>query len=425
MVSANPRDIGNIYRPRTQEFTGGYNPREVLDLQINPNEDDDGLSHNSRNTTEDSESRDQRDPKKRREKALRELAPALQHISIKPQEMDDAVLRSPRFEEETKLLESRLGVDLGARGLSLAAGANRGPARSDTPYVTYGRDNSLGAFGKSDIEKAKRKYRGRKYSEDEESEEEEKRSKRSNKRKKKRSGMKGRTKAGGKLKGSASRDPKRTSRTRAAAVRHAIDRDSKNQQFGRALSRRFGLGSSTELPLRLRDPVAYARKLANEKLRRQTGALPRQFTQHRSAGAGVSEAQTRGVYIGGTKGGAGRAAQIAGRNPTSMRSGAAMDRLLAGAIGDPLGTADPLVAKMKPGSLSRTEIIALKKKIEALLRKLNKLAKATPEHEENAKRGATASENVASAPQGGTKRLDPWMFEDTSINTVVGVVGKR
>ena len=108
-----------------------------------------------------------------------------------------------------------------------------------------------------------------------------------------------------------------------------------------------------------------------------------------------------------------------------MRSGATMDRLLAGAIGDPLGTADPLVAKMKPGSLSRTEIIALKKKIEALLRKLNKLAKATPEHEENAKRGATASENVASAPQGGTKRLDPWMFEDTSVNTVIGVVGKK
>ena len=485
MVSANPRDIGNIYRPRTQEFTGGYNPREVLDLQINPNDDDDGLSHNSRNTTEDSESRDQRDPKKRREKALRELAPALQHISIKPQEMDDAVLRSPRFEEENKLLESRLGVDLGARGLSLAAGANRGPARSDTPYVTYGRDNSLGAFGKSvnpflmdeesvpdqceirispycteavdfyvddiqrgayicgecaeyygglgdlhylpnkDIEKAKRKYRGRKYSEDEESDEEEKKSKRSNKRKKKRSGRKGKKKAGGKLRFSQSRDVRRITPTRGAAVRHLVDRDSKNQKFGRALSRRFGLGSSTELPLRLRDPIAYARKLANEKVRRQTGALPRQFTAHRSASAGVSEGATRGGLIGGTKGGAGRAARMAAGNPTSMRSGATMDRLLAGAIGDPLGTADPLVAKMKPGSLSRTEIIALKKKIEALLRKLNKLAKATPEHEENAKRGATASENVASAPQGGTKRLDPWMFEDTSINTVVGVVGKK
>ena len=162
MVSANPRDIGNLYRPRTQEFTGGHNPREVLDLQINPNEDDDGLSHNSRNTTEDKESREQRDPKKRRDKALRELAPALQHISIKPETMDDVVTRSPRFDEENKLLESGLGVDLGARGLSLAVGANRGPARSDTPYVTYGRDNSLGAFGKEDLQKAKRKYRGRK-----------------------------------------------------------------------------------------------------------------------------------------------------------------------------------------------------------------------------------------------------------------------
>ena len=423
MVSANPRDIGNIYRPRTQEFTGGHNPREVLDLQINPNEDDDGLSHNSRNTTEDSESRDQRDPKKRREKALRELAPALQHISIKPEAMDDVVMRSPRFEEENKLLETGLGVDLGARGLSLAAGANRGPARSDTPYVTYGRDNSLGAFGKSDISKAKRKYKGRKYSEDEESDEAEKKSKRSNKRKKLRRGKKGRKKVGGKLKGSASRTPSRTSRTRAAAVRQLVDRDTKNQKFGRVLSRRFGLGSDTELPLRLRDPVAYARKLANEKLRRETGALPQQFTAHRSASAGVSEGATRGGYIGGSKG-AGGAARIARLNPTSMRSGASMDRLLAGATGDPLGTKDPLLAK-KAGSLSRTEIIALKKKIEALMRKLEKLTKATPELEENAKRGATASEDVASAPQGGTERLDPWMFEDTSVNTVIGVVGKK
>ena len=424
MVSANPRDIGNLYRPRTQEFTGGTNPREVLDLQINPNEDDDGLSHNSRNTTEDSESRDQRDPKKRRERALRELAPALQHISIKPEAMDDVVMRSPRFEEENKLLESGLGVDLGARGLSLAVGANRGPARSDTPYVTYGRDNSLGAFGKSSIEKAKRKYRGRKYSEDEESDDEEKKSKRSNKRKKKRSGKKGKKKAGGKLKGSASRSPGRTTKTRAASVRHTIDRDTKNQKFGHSLSRRFGLGSSNELPLRLRDPIAYARKLANEKLRRQTGALPQQFTAHRSASAGVSEGATRGGYIGGTKGGGGRAAQMAGMNPTSMRSGATIDRLLAGAAGDPLGTSDPLLAK-KAGSLSRTEIIALKKKIEALMRKLEKLTKATPELEENAKRGATATEEVASAPQGGTERLDPWMFEDTSVNTVIGVVGKK
>lgn len=425
MVSANPRDIGNLYRPRTQEFTGGFNPREVLDLQINPNEDDDGLSHNSRNTTEDSESRDQRNPDKRRERALRELAPALQHISVKPEAMDDMIERSPRFEEENKLLESGLGVDLGARGLSLAAGANRGPARSDTPYVTYGRDNSLGAFGKEDIEKARRKYKGRKYSEDEESDEEEKKSKRSNKRKKKRSGKKGKKKAGGKLKGSASRDPKRTTATVDAAKRRQVDRDTKNQKFGHALSRKFGLGTHTELPLRLRDPIAYARKLANEKQRRMTGALPRQFTQHRSSEAGVSEGQTRGSLIGGTKTGS-SGTRLAGppQMGTSMRNAASVDRLARDAIGDPLGTADPLMEKSL--DLSRTEIIALKKKIEALLRKLNKLSKA-PEHEENAKRGGQASEDVASAPQGGTttENKPQWMFEDTSINTVIGLVGKR
>ncbi len=427
MVSANPRDIGNLYRPRTQEFTGGHNPRQVLDLQINPNEDDDGLAHNSRNTTEDSESRDQRNPEKRRERALRELVPALQHISVRPSEMDEMIERSPRFEEENKLLETGLGADIGARGLSIAAGANRGPVRSDTPYVNYGR-GTTNAFGKSEIEKAKRKYKGRKYSEDEEDEEEEKKSKKKNKREKKRRGEKGKKKAGGKLRRSASRDPKRTSRTRAAGVAHAVDRDHKNQKFGHQLSRRFGLGSSTELPLRLRDPIAYARKLANEKNRRLTGALPSAMTHHRSSGAGVSETQTRGGTIGGTKGGTGTKLATPPQLGTSMRNGATIDRITEQGLGDPLGVSDPLYAKMllqkAKGNLTRTEIIALKKKIESMLRRLEKVTKA-PELEENAKRGAQASEDVASAPQGGTKRLDPWMFDDTSINTVVGTVGKR
>ena len=43
----------------------------------------------------------------------------------------------------------------------------------------------------------------------------------------------------------------------------------------------------------------------------------------------------------------------------------------------------------------------------------------------SAPRPSAATEEVASAPQGGTERLDPWMFEDTSVNTVIGVVGKK
>ena len=72
-ISANPRDIGNVWRPRTQEFTGGYNAREMGnygDLDVNPNENADGLSHHTRGTPEDSESSEQRDADRRREKAL-------------------------------------------------------------------------------------------------------------------------------------------------------------------------------------------------------------------------------------------------------------------------------------------------------------------------------------------------------------------
>ena len=52
--------------------------------------------------------------------------------------MDEMMDRSPMMEQENELLESGLGVDLGANGLSLAAGANRGTVRSTTPNITYG-----------------------------------------------------------------------------------------------------------------------------------------------------------------------------------------------------------------------------------------------------------------------------------------------
>ena len=71
---------------RTQEFTGGFKPREMSnypDLSVHPNEDNDGLSHHSRETKEDEESREQENSRKRREKALQELIPGLKHISIK------------------------------------------------------------------------------------------------------------------------------------------------------------------------------------------------------------------------------------------------------------------------------------------------------------------------------------------------------
>lgn len=435
---ANPRGDGDIYHPRTQEFTGGHNPRQVLDLEINPNEDNPGLSHHARHTTEDSESRAQRDPDKRRERALLELAPAITHIDIKPNKMDDMIERSPRFEEENRLLESGLGVDLGANGLSLSAGAHRGSVRSDTPYVTYGRSATFGKtmeIALSDLSKARRRYKGRKYTDDEEDDEEEKKGKRSNKRKKKRSGLRGRKKAGGRLKGSNSRNPKRTTATVAGAARRSIGRGEKDQVMDRGKMGRKTTGSTSELSLKYRDPIAYARKLANEKMRRQSGAMPRAMTHHRSSEAGVSSDSTRGSTIGGTKTGKGTRLPSSPNLGTNMSGGKKYDQRFEPGTGDPLGTEDPLklameIVKASGGlnSFSRIEMIGLKVKIEKLLKQLEKLTKSSPELEENAKRGARASDKVSTAPTGATKLDDgheAWMFEDPTALLAAGIVGKR
>jgi hypothetical protein len=122
MVVSNPREP-LLWTPRTQEMTGGFNPREILDHDINPNEDGDGLSHHSRQTPEDAESRDQQDPQKRRERAIQELASKIPHVSIKPEKIDDVLGRSPMMEQEQRMLESGM-VDMNRGGMGLSAGAN-------------------------------------------------------------------------------------------------------------------------------------------------------------------------------------------------------------------------------------------------------------------------------------------------------------
>ena len=105
-VSSTPNDIGNLWRPRTQEFTGGFNGREMGnygDLDVNPNENADGLSHHTRQTPEDGESLDQRDKKKRRERALQELVPGLTHVDVRPSKIDQEIGRSPMMENENQL----------------------------------------------------------------------------------------------------------------------------------------------------------------------------------------------------------------------------------------------------------------------------------------------------------------------------------
>ncbi len=450
-ISANPRDVGNIWRPRTQEFTGGYNGREMGnygDLDVNPNENADGLSHHTRGTPEDTESSEQRDPEKRREKALIELIPGLRHIDIRPEKMDEMMERSPMLEQENELLESGLGVDLGANGLSLAAGANVGTVRSTTPNVTYGHPSrgmvrTSSEVVQQDIEKARRKYKGRKYEEDEESEEEEKKSKAKKKRKKKRSGKKGRKKVGGKLDTTGGRDIKSKTKRRKAAAQLQLDAPARRQSFAPNVKstaiRQQGATRSEGIPLRLRDPVAYQRKLANEKMRRAGGSLPREHTHHRSSGAtGIAETATRGGYIGGTKGST-KMPSTSGLG-TNMRSGMKRDRVERGWVGDPLGLGDPIPNMklaseivevddmlLKASKLSRTEIIHLKKKIERLMRKLEKLTKSSPILDEHSKRGGQASEDRASAPTGptevNTENTAAYSFDDTSL--ALGMVGKR
>lgn len=451
MTMGNPRD-DTIWRPRTAEFMGGHKPREMGnygDLDVNPNENADGLSHHTRQTPEDGESRDQRDPELRREGALRELIPALQHISVRPEDMDHAMERSPMMEQENQLLETGLGVDLGAAGLSESAGANVGTVRSTTPNITYGHPSRgrIRASIDEDIHdiftvlKGRRKYKGRRYDPDEETEAEKKKSKKKRKRSSK--GKRKGKKAGGKHKATGGRQPKSQAPRHAARRARELKLYSKRQAFApnvRSLPlRMLGSTRSSNLPLRLRDPVAWERKKANQRARREEGVQPREHTHHRGAGGtGLSETRTRGTVIGNPMRQHGTGLPKTQGMGTSMRAGMAADRAhrqsFEEGFGDPLGTHDPLIMRsdteiIKAKTFSRTELLHLKKKVEAILRQLNKLTKATPELGDNAKRGGQASPERSSDP--AEKHFErkedqaAFRFGDTSIMSEIGVVGKR
>lgn len=503
MVMSNPREQG-LWTPRTQEFTGGYNGREMLDYDINPNEDSDGLSHHSLKTPEDEESVNQNDPKKRRERALRELASQIPHISIKPMEIDDVLGRTPMTDGMQQLLESGMGVDMGlmANGGSLAAGANAGPIRSPTGQISYqsdiGKEDSMScrlcgkplkgiveqarksrtcfqclpagnpagatratpprefdmpslqeaednakrvlsvddkidpAFAEfvgkipyfraseddytalSDIIKARRKYKGRRYTEDEESDEDERKSKAKFKRKKKRRGR-------GKKAGGGSREPKSKSKRRAKSTERNLSRSSKTQAFHPNVHshamRSLGSGRSDQLPLRLRDPVAYQRKLAAEKFRRQMGSLPRGLSAH---------ADTRGIQ--------GRGTVIGAKLPKTPSMGTNTSRFKfrggQGAIGDPLGTQDFIKAPKKK-TITALDVAQLRAMLKRLEQKLNRLTKAPVELNDNAKVGAQATEERSSDPGAdGATRLNEEeragvRVEDPTILQAAGVLGKR
>jgi len=450
---SNPRDTYQGWKPRVAEFMGGHKPREMGnygDLEVNPNEHGEGISHHVKGTPEDSEGMDQKDSVKRKKKAERELLPGLQHISLRPEKMNEMLERSPMMEGENKLLESALGVDMGAYGLSLAAGSRVGTVRSDTANVTYGHPSRGRIRASSDasfddawsIAKGKRKYKGRRYEEDEEDEQEERKSKARKKRHAKKA--KRRKKAGGKLKGGGGRDTKSASNRHKGRAARQLNLHSRRQRFGpnvRSLPlRMMGSTRSDHIPLRLRDPVAWERKKAHQRHQRATGSQPHEHTHHRgSSGTGISSQSTRGTILGsGTKLpstsiGSGTKLPSTSNFGTNMKDAHRKDvqRVEAG-YGDPLGTEDYLRRSedlLKAKGLSRIEILHLKRKIEALLKKLDKLTKASVDLGNEAKVGAQASPERSSDndEKNHLKYEDQaaFRFEDPTIMEVISVVSKR
>ncbi len=431
MVSSNPREP-LLWTPRTQEVTGGFRPREMIDHDINPNEDSDGLSHHGRETPEDTHSRDQKDPAKRKERAVAELAPKIPHISIKPEKIDDTLGRSPQFEQEQTMLEAGIGLDMNRNGIGLSNGFNAGSVRSEGPNVKYGQSNSVvpAMLGKTSdeifdstwdsISKGRRKYKGRHMYDDEDSDEDERKGKAKRKRKKKRQAKKGKAARGG-------RQIKSMTKRRAGNLELDVDRGSRRQAFHpikhTEAVRGVGRSRSEAIPLRLRDPIAWERKKAYERMRRQVGSLPRGLTHHADTrGVGTK----RGVIQGGTIG-------PGTKLPSVSRMGTGTNKFSRNAIGDALGIHDPLVAKSdihkSKLNISRSEIMAMKRKIEKLVQQLNKLTKATPELGNEGKVGAQVNGDTASAPTGATKLNEedkPYRaFVDMALSNEMGLTGKR
>lgn len=407
MPMGNPRGGADQETLRVQEYMGGFRPREMVgDYDVNPNDNADGLSHYNREGSASEETRTQLDPEQRKRKALRELEGELPHISIKPEEIGEILSRNPQVEQESQLLETGLGIDMGhaSNGIGISQGANVGPVRREGPGLIFGRSSDTPLF-LSDIVKGKRKKRGRKYDEDEDGEKDEKKAKKKRKRKRKREMKRG--------KKEASRDIKGKTKRRAGNIEQNISRNPKEQAF----SPRRMLGANPRasgIPLRIRDPVAYQRKLASEKFRRQMGALPRGHSAHADTrGITGEKVQTIGVGGKGTKlpvpsqyGQGAKGTSLSQFKPSK----AAMASAVLG--GDPL-SGDPLkmekratmqISARDVKGLNRSELLELKREVKKLVAALDKLNKATPELDHTAKKGSTAG--GATDPQGGTENRD-------------------
>lgn len=264
----------------------------------------------------------------------------------------------------------------------------------------------------SDISKGKRRKRGRKYEDDEESDADEKKSKAKRRRKRKRKMKEG--------KKEASRDIKGKTARRAAAAEQNLNRETRRQSF--APRRMFsGNPRASSIPLRIRDPVAYQRKLANERMRREQGALPRDITVHRDTRGLQGDIQTIGR---GTRFGASAPKGTSMRSFKPPKNAEASAALLHDALGG-----DALKMEKASKGLTRNELLRLKNQLEKLVRLVESLKKSPPVFDENSKRGNQASPQHNSEPTGPTEPREeekaPFRFEDPTTLMTSGVVGKR
>ena len=154
-------------------------------------------------------------------------------------------------------------------------------------------------------------------------------------------------------------------------------------------------------------------------MRRAAGPLPRGLTHH---------ADTRGVgKLGGTIGGTKGTSTKMPRIPMAARGTSTSAFKPTGRGIDPLGIHDPLIAKAKP-NITRSELMNMKRKIESLLAKLNKLTKSNPDLGIEGKVGSAVSGHESSAPTGPTKTNEEekaYRFVDMALANEMGLVGKK
>ena len=187
--------------------------------------------------------------------------------------------------------------------------------------------------------------------------------------------------------------------------------------------------------MRLKDPIAYQRKLASEKFRRQMGSLPAGHSAHADTRGIKGKVQTIGMSGKGTKTPS-QPSDSKGTLLSRFKTPKSAERE-GSLLHDPLGS-DPLkmllekraTFELRAGDikgLSRLELLGLKRDLKKVITALGKLKKSTPELGQEAKVGATGNEERNTAPTGPTSIPEdekPWrMICDTSVMPAAAAAG--